>query len=425
MTDRRLRHAAARIGRMVFVRRTPAQTVPRDRATVPADLVGGPRIRHDPALDARPSLVVLMPHLAVGRMTGGPNTVFHITERLAARGMSVRYVACFGPLDEDVAPLSRHIEAVTGIASAGGIRFLHRSAPDSELTVGRHDVMLATWWPTAHVADRARAVTGMDEFVYLIQDFEPGFHPWSTKYALAAATYRMAFRAIVNEPTLLEHLSRHGDLVFDVHDPDRAVSFMPAVDRSVFKHRHRSSGARRFVFYARPKHPRNLFDLGLRALSDAVDHGAFDGAEWDFVAIGGETRTLPLPRGRAVRPISRLAYRDYATFLADSDILLSLMLSPHTSYPPLEMATAGGVVITNTFSTKTAADLAAISPAIRGAPPDVDHLSAAIAQAASEVSRRRPEPLATSLPGSWDESMDAVVPWLEATIASARVRSSS
>ena len=88
----------------------------------------------------------------------------------------------------------------------------------------------------------------------------------------------------------------------------------------------------------------------------------------------------------------RLAYADYAAFLAESDVLLSLMLSPHTSYPPLEMATAGGIVITNTFSTKTAADLSAISTAIRGTPPDVDHLSTAIVQAAADVSDGRLEP---------------------------------
>ena len=153
-------------------------------------------------------------------------------------------------------------------------------------------------------------------------------------------------------------------------------------------------------------------------------NGAFDGIEWEFSAIGGETRSLPLPGGRVLRPTPRLAYRDYATFLADSDVLLSLMLSPHTSYPPLKMATAGGLVITNTFSTKTAAALMAISTAIRGTPPEVGHLSAAIAQAATDVASGRPETDGTTLPGSWDESLKAVVPWVEATIASARGRSS-
>ena len=85
MMGRRVRRAAGRIGRAAGLGRSPAGAASRDALPVARDLVGGPRVRHDPALDARPSLVVLMPHLSVGRMTGGPNTVFHITERIAAR----------------------------------------------------------------------------------------------------------------------------------------------------------------------------------------------------------------------------------------------------------------------------------------------------------------------------------------------------
>ena len=42
-------------------------------------LAGGPTVRHDPDLDARPSLVVLLPHLTLARMSGGPNTIFQVT----------------------------------------------------------------------------------------------------------------------------------------------------------------------------------------------------------------------------------------------------------------------------------------------------------------------------------------------------------
>lgn len=387
------------------------------------DLVGGPSVRHDPTLDPDPSVVVLMPHLSVGKMTGGPNTVFQITERLAARGMTVRYVACFGPLDGDIAGLQRHLQELTGVVRPGAAGFLDCSQPGFELAVGRNDVMLATWWPTAHVAVRALAVTDVDEFIYLIQDFEPGFHPWSTKYALAASTYGMPFRAIVNEPTLLEHLRLRGDLGFDAHDRDWAIPFMPAVDRVAFRPRDRKPGPRRIVFYARPKHQRNLFELGLRALEQAVERPVFADGDWEFVAIGGETRAWALSGRHVLKPLSRLAYRDYAAYLGESDVLLSLMLSPHTSYPPLEMATAGGLVVTNTFSAKTAEALAAISPAIRGVPADVESLASAIAQAAEDVSLGRPPGQPTTLPGSWDESLQDVVPWLEARIDAARGRS--
>jgi len=355
-------------------------------------------------------------------MTGGPNTVFQVTERLAARGLAVRYVACFGPLDAETTGLRRHLAELTGIAGPTSSEFIDCSGPAAELAIGADDVLIATWWPTAHVALRALAVAPIDEFIYLIQDFEPGFHPWSTKYALAAATYQMPFRAIVNEPTLLEHLREQGHLKFDIRDPARAIAFMPAVDRALFQARDHPAGQRRLVFYARPKHPRNLFELGLRALATAVDQGAFEADDWTFAAIGEETRAWSLPARQVLAPVPVMTYRDYAEYLGQSDILLALMLSPHTSYPPLEMAATGGLVITNTFSTKTAPALTAISPAIRGVPADLDSLSAAIAQAAREIASAGRAPQSLTLPGSWTESLADVVPWLEATIAAVRGR---
>jgi hypothetical protein len=425
LIQRRLRRSVSRILGPGHGPGVPAdQGLPHRLDELP-ELVGGPRIRHEPGLDRAPSVVVLMPHLTVARMTGGPNTVFQITERLAARGLAVRYVACFGPMDAETTGLRRHLAQLTGIVGPTSSEFIDRSGADAELAIGAGDVVLATWWPTAHVALRALAVAPIDEFIYLIQDFEPGFHPWSTKYALAAATYQMPFRAIVNEQTLLEHLREQAHLKFDIRDPAFAISFMPSVDRALFRAGERPPGRRRLVFYARPKHPRNLFELGLRALATAVHQGAFEADDWTFAAIGEETRAWTLSARKVLAPVPVMTYRDYAEYLGQSDILLSLMLSPHTSYPPLEMAATGGLVITNTFSTKTTPALAAISPSIRGVPPDLDSLSAGIAQAARDRASAGRTVESLTLPGSWTESLADVVPWLEATIAAARGRARS
>jgi hypothetical protein len=90
------------------------------------------------------------------------------------------------------------------------------------------------------------------------------------------------------------------------------------------------------------------------------------------------------------------------------------MLSPHTSYPPLEMAAAGGLVVTNTYGPKTREALAAISPAIHAAEPEVDALLATLRDVVKEVSTpgRRAVPADLSLPGTWDDALADVVPWL-------------
>ena len=382
-------------------------------------LVGGPTIRHDPALDGSPRTVVLMPHLTLERMSGGPNTIFQVTARLLGRGERLVYVAAFRGLAPDRESVLRHIGAVTGIDVSGAdIELVDASAPDSIVHVGADDVLVATWWPTAHVAHAGLRHVRASEFIYLIQDFEPGFYAWSTKYALAAATYEMPARAVVNEPFLLEHLVRASPGRFD--GANRAISFLPAVDPDVFVTRTPGrAGPRRLAFYARPAHARNLFELGLRALRVAAADGLFDGEPWDMRAIGHAVPELPLAPDLVLRPVPWMAYAEYAAFLRETDVLLSLMLSPHTSYPPLEMAATGGRTVTNTFGTKTASALAAISPLITAVPPNVgslvDGLAMAIAARATPLDGGAP-----GLPATWDDALAEVTPWLAERIVELR-----
>ena len=375
-------------------------------------LVSGPTPRYDPALDADPRVVVLLPHLDVAKMSGGPNTVFQITARLLRDGFRLRYVATSGSLGPDATALAEHVRRVTGVdAPADAVSFVEASRRRDFLDVGRHDVLVASWWPTAHLANAALAHVEASEFIYVVQDYEPGFYPWSTKAALAEATYSMPMRPIVNEPFLETFVcDRRVGRFADASAP--RVTFLPAVDRTVFRPRREGRSAdapRRLVFYARPKNPRNLFEIGLRALRKAVAGGAFSGADWEFVAIGQDLPDLPLSDAHVLRPQPWMSYEAYGDLLGSSDILLSLMLSPHTSYPPLEMGAAGGHVVTNTYGPKTAEALAAISPSIVGAAPEVDALVQALRVVAN---RPLPAVAEVTLPATWDEAMADVVPWL-------------
>lgn len=379
-------------------------------------LVSGPTPRHAPALDDDPRVVVLLPHLDVDRMSGGPNTVFQITARLLRDGLRLRYVATSGQLRPDQGSLRDHIRRVTGLEPPDdSVDFVDASATRATLDVGRRDVVVASWWPTAHLAKASLTHLDASEFVYIVQDYEPGFYPWSTKSALAEATYAMPMRAIVNEPFLETFLcerriGRFGDPTM------QHATFLPAVDRVVFRPRRgdRASGdPRRLVFYARPKNPRNLFEIGLRALRQAVTDGVFEAGGWEFVAVGRDLPDLPLSERHVLRAQPWLSYEAYGELLGTSDVLLSLMLSPHTSYPPLEMAAAGGAVVTNTYGPKTAESLSAISPSIHAAAPEVDAIVAAIRQAADSPIPAAPD---VRLPATWDEALANVVPWLVAQV---------
>jgi hypothetical protein len=155
----------------------------------------------------------------------------------------------------------------------------------------------------------------------------------------------MAARPIFNTGLLREHFVREG--IGRVAD---GTWFEPAVDTALFRPRPRL-GPRKLLFYARPGKPRNAFDLGLRALRLAVAAGAFEG-DWEYWAIGEAVPELALGHGAVLQPMPWKSLADYATLLGESDVLLSLMLSPHPSYPPLEMAHLGMLVLANRFGAK-------------------------------------------------------------------------
>jgi len=386
-------------------------------------LVKTASVVRDPSLDDRPSLVILLPNLQLHRMTGGPNTALNLGARIAARGVPVRFVATHGPAQADHAALRDHVATLSGLpAGRDDISFESAEDPATPLRLGRKDVLVATWWPTAYVARAALAVTEIREFLYLIQDFEPGFYAWSTNYALALATYDFPIRGIFNESLLRSHFVSIGIGRFGVGGGQApSIAFEPAVDRALFRAGPRD-GPRRLLFYARPRNPRNAFELGLRALRLATERGAFDG-DWEFAFIGDQVPDLPLAPGREIRALPWQSLAEYAALLGRSDVLLSLMLSPHTSYPPLEMAAAGGAVVTNTFGVKTQAALAAIAPTIRAVEPEVEALAAALATAAGGARSGPPaEPAseALALPDSWSASFAPVIDWVLDAISELR-----
>ena len=371
-------------------------------------------------------LAVLVPSLMRDRLTGGPNTALQLGARVAARGVAVRFVATHGGVD-DPGYLRDHVLGLLAAGATPDVRFEAAAGRDATLHVSRDELVMATWWPTAHLARRTLPVSGRADFLYLVQDVEPAFYPWSTNYALALETYGMPIRPIFNTGLLREHFLASGMGPAAWREERASTWFEPAVDTTLFRRRPRPAGApRRLLFYARPGKPRNLFDLGLRALREAVRSGAFDG--WTLQAIGEPIPELDLGGHATLRPTPWQSYADYAALLGDSDVLLSLMLSPHPSYPPLEMAAAGGLVVTNAFGVKTAGALRAISPRIQAVDPTVEALAAGLvdaartagASAAEAAAREATAPPqggspATERPATWDAALEPVVDWILAT----------
>ena len=364
------------------------------------------RARLDPAAPA--TLNVLLPSIGPDKMTGGPNSVIQAGCAIAKAGLRIRFVACDGAPTGDEAWFWRHVAQLTGGDMSAHAQLSRH--PDEDLRIGPDDLFLASFWTTAHQASALVHQTRSKRFIYLIQDFEPAFYPWSSRYALALQTYAMDYYPVVNMAALADFLAdgRIGRFA-EAGFRQACTVFEPALDRDVFKpgqDRALRPGARRLLVYARPTNPRNMLGMALEALDLACQDSAFQG-EWEFLAIGarGSLPAMKLRCGRVVREAPWADYRAYAKLLQDSDILLSPMLSPHSGYPVLEMAACGGVSVTNVFATKTAERLRQISPSILGVEPTSTALAEALKTAAQIVRDGYKSPGSPALPASWAEAL--------------------
>ncbi|PZE73431.1 hypothetical protein [Curtobacterium sp. MCBD17_019] len=222
---------------------------------------------------------------------------------------------------------------------------------------GDEDVWIATHWKTAHALDVAvrSGVVDRDRVVYVVQDYEPGFSPWSTDYAVAASTYRAGFRMLVNSAPLQRYLHDVEGIVV----PDDAT-FAPHLDMEKLQRvaeARRSpaedGGVVRVLFYGRPSKHRNLFRLGVAALRVAVQELAVDDLRVEFHSAGEMHADVEL--GSAGRIAHRLIahgtmpWDQYFHFIASTNVVLALQHSPHPSHPPFDGALSGARVVTNEF----------------------------------------------------------------------------
>jgi hypothetical protein len=105
------------------------------------------------------------------------------------------------------------------------------------------------------------------------------------------------------------------------------------------------------LVYGRPSIPRNCFPAVEKGLRRWVErYPQF--ADWRVVSAGLPHRPISLGRGASLQSLGKLKIEDYGALLQKTAVGLSLMASPHPSYPPLEMAHFGVATVTNRYANK-------------------------------------------------------------------------
>lgn len=234
----------------------------------------------------------------------------------------------------------------------------NRSIPVSETDY----FMLTGWWTAYCVQDayadfERNARIRPNPLLYFIQDFEPGFYPWSARYLLADSTYRSDYAtiAVFNSMLLKEYFDRneysfYKSFAFDPVLNDSLRKALEEMPESIQK-------KKQILVYGRPGTERNAFNLVVAALRKWVNIQP-DIAEWEILSAGELHRNVILGNGKELASVGKLSIEEYANMLKETYAGISLMCSPHPSYPPLEMSVFGVKTITNTYGNK---DLAAFN----------------------------------------------------------------
>jgi len=306
-------------------------------------------------------------------MFAGARTAIQVGLSLAdLLDVPVRLIGLTGRMSGELRTAVQELIRSEYSSSAARVTAILGSEELSESLLGSEDRWLATHWTTAHSIDVAArlGVVNPERVIYLIQDYEPGFSPWSTDFALARSTYHAGFEPLVNSSPLASYLRAEESLVID----DRLV-FRPDLDLDRLERawdiRQRSEGRRPSVlFYARPDKPRNLFAIGMSAL-------ALVALEDESVEIRSAGASHQRPRSG---PLSRMTllgrteWDRYFDHLAEADVLLSLQYSPHPSHPPLDAVVSGGLAVTNELGGVRGN----LDPALDAVEPDPQSLAVAV-----------------------------------------------
>jgi ubiquinone/menaquinone biosynthesis C-methylase UbiE len=306
---------------------------------------------------------LLLPKLSPGLLYAGTLGFLQLGMRLAQEGSRVRLLLHeTSVLPED--DLAAELEAGS---LRGFLDWVEVAAVGNRDAIPAHpqDRFVAFSHVSAHLAHGACQGLAEKRFLFFVQEFEPLFFVAGSAYAKALESYHLPQRRLYSTPTLKAFFEREfpGQTTGESPVVENAVAGAPPSLAAL-----QSRRKRRLLVYARLQShtSRNLADLGLQALREAIEDGDFDPRHWEFWGIGNNDPMddIPLARGSRLRLIPRLRLDRYYGLLPQFDLGLSLMLSPHPSLTPLDMAAAGMPVLTNSFADKTAAALAAISPNI-------------------------------------------------------------
>lgn len=305
-------------------------------------------------------LNVVLPGLSQDMAFGGTSSALELTRHLLKYYDTCRFISLYEEEAGLQSPEGKDSLAHLKEYAAKWEIFFSTSA--RKLPCHEKDVFLVTYWPGASYWEslhKARLREGLPArpFYYFIQDYEPGFAPLGAKHALALRTYSFGdlTTAIINSRELAEYLKLRGDHFAREYVLKPSLNkFMAAyLSQNGFKLPPKRGPKIIILFYGRPGLPRNCFETGIETLRlFFAELPPASRAKFTALSVGLPHEDLLLQEGAVLKSLGRLPIDEYIALLLRSHVGLSLMISPHPSYPPLEMALFGLSTVTTDYSVK-------------------------------------------------------------------------
>ena len=356
---------------------------------------------------AAPTLTILTDSVDPSLLFGGVATAM-VVGAFAARRLGGRLRLATRLASPDPAALGNILHAHR-IQWEGPTDFVHLPpGGQRSLSLGDQDIILTTSWWTTRAALGSVSPARM---IYLLQEDERMFYPFGDKRLQCAETLsEPELRVLVNTKQLFDHLADGPDPLLRFRE--RGYWFNPAFPsfRRPTAAKPAVKGCLSFFFYARPYNDRNLFWRGLEVINSAMREGVLAPDQWNFHFVGRELPDMELPCGVRPKVWAQLPWAQYAQLVSTMDLGLCLMDTPHPSYPPLDLAAAGAVAVTNTHGSKRSFEH--WSRNIIAAPPSVSALIEALREGV-KLSRDPQQRFANCssdhIPRDWEPQLDAVI----------------
>ncbi|WP_299471907.1 hypothetical protein [uncultured Roseibium sp.] len=305
--------------------------------------------------DEKPRLTLILPSLSKKKAFGGVTTTRDFFFELTAA------VNRDLPLDVRIIVEDPYDPEDSILADTTGITIESLQSTNRSISTRKRDLFLVyNWWIALNLdpvleAQAAHFSQPILTKFYIFQEYEPNFYPFSSAniMATAAINAKNPQNIIFNTKELLDYyhaLNNRCDRHY-VLEPVLSPAIRPFLDRLSSTEKERI-----ILVYGRRNIDRNCFSIleeGLKAFAKQMpENKSVEDGGWTVCSAGLKHRDIPLGNGFTLKSLGKLSLDDYGALLCRSAVGVSLMASPHPSYPPLEMAHFGMRTITNNYANK-------------------------------------------------------------------------